>query len=553
MRHTELSRSTASFDDVVRYLKQTGQTVRDDGASAHQRLMTDGVTFAIMRRISRESVYTARTIDLAAAALRRALTELDPQWVLLPHVDRLDRLSLKVFARCVLMHTDLNGFEWHWWSTSDPLVPVEDGAGHFVQCRSEFLRTVARLVRPTLRRVGPIFPIKKPPQQQESLGQASVALVLQNYDACLSWCEGLMRLDDDAVEPRRILGLALLNVTKFEYAIDVWQSAVARRPTTAQSAQLSYLQGLVLAKRQHDLRRSDEHYIAGMATLDAASGPSDEDLALERAWLHNGLALNNAIRWRREPDKTSYYHAAFNTIQTAFHLVKGELTAPRTYLRYNLLANTAFLMEMAGEYERAIAVFRRAFDIDRILAHPSANSRMRSTLNYRIALLHSKAGNPRKALAHFDTAAASERDFGLWYTQERIERARGAVAFEAENLEAAVRYFASGLELSLANRSAEGAIENGRGCIQSLLASGAYDDARALHDRLVSEEGIALTGTAAPSSEQLMAVAINPPSPKLPAYIPEIDLEGAPSIDLNRFLGDAMRRESVSAASAWAG
>jgi hypothetical protein len=52
--------------------------------------------------------------------------------------------------------------------------------------------------------------------------------------------------------------------------------------------------------------------------------------------------------------------------------------------------------------------------------------------------------------------------------------------------------------------------------------------------------------------EPLDEVAPLPPSPKLPPYFPEIDLEGIPTIDLNRYLGTAAPSEA-SQATPWSG
>ena len=50
---------------------------------------------------------------------------------------------------------------------------------------------------------------------------------------------------------------------------------------------------------------------------------------------------------------------------------------------------------------------------------------------------------------------------------------------------------------------------------------------------MMSDLGGEPTLDALPAGER---PSLRPPSPKLPSYIPSIDLEGAPSTDLNRYL-----------------
>ena len=161
----------------------------------------------------------------------------------------------------------------------------------------------------------------------------------------------------------------------------------------------------------------------------------------------------------------------------------------------------------------------------------------RSTMGYRLAVLHYRAGRPEKARELLRAALVQLSEPEAWPIRERIERALGTAEFELGDWDAASATFRSGLERCRAARSADGTREHARGLAASLMRLGHREDAVRLFDDLRTTEGLECADheghDASPSPISPRPAA---PSSKLPPYIPEIDLEEIPVIDLNRFL-----------------
>src|ERR1700754_687875 len=82
---------------IENYLHEACPGEGGDGTNTHGQLLADSVAYAIMRRISRESFYTGRLIELAAKTINAILCSLpDCREVHVNHLDQLDRPSFKL-------------------------------------------------------------------------------------------------------------------------------------------------------------------------------------------------------------------------------------------------------------------------------------------------------------------------------------------------------------------------------------------------------------------------------------------------------------------------
>ncbi len=536
------------LDKLEDYLREACPGPSSDQAGSHGRLLTDSVTFAIMRRISRESFYTARVIDLSARLMNEILGRIPGcTRVHVEDVDRLDRPTLKALARAVLLVEQKHGFSWVWHSMSDPLAsPAGSGEGLFLASRKQLLRQLAEILSPTLCREAEPIPLSVGHGcSPAAIDQVSAALVLQNYDACFLWLEPLLQScgGPELAEGLRLLSLATVNIGRIREALEQLSLAEEKTDRGGRRAHLCYLQGLIEAKRGYDLAASTSHYQRGLAAL--GQGGAGEDLPLEQGWLLNGLALNEAILWRRNAAAVDHFHRAFSLERDAFGLVAEGKDPARTYLRFNLLANTTFLLEIQGNYPLAIDTFKKVFELE-LEDASEKRERWRSTVGYRIGVLHFRAGALEEAHRCLCDAAEQDSYTESWATQERILRARGLVELDLGSPEQAAGTFSQGLQICREARSAEGAREHGRGLLATLLANGKMREARDLAGCLASEEGVDLVSEGELDRARTgAALRPRPPSPKLPAYFPEIDLEGIPCTDLNRFLGKAQDRDQV--------
>ncbi|HKR11336.1 MAG TPA: hypothetical protein VJT15_04720 [Pyrinomonadaceae bacterium] len=539
------SEQRAEFARIDNYLEDVCPDASTQGNGNYGKLLTDSVAFAILRRISRESVYTARVIDLSARIINTALSHLPScTRVHVVDVDRIDRLTLKVLARAMLLLEPAHQFAWVWHSASDPTATSDEGGENiFLASRRQLLRQLVGILSPRLEYQSTTSALISDDTQNDEVStyDISAALVLQNYDACFLWCSAVLRngCNKEEDEVLRLMALAATNVGRLEEALGFLHAAEAKCVSPSRLGHILYLQGLIEAKRRYDLSSSNAHYQRGLAILDAEK-VENAAVRLERAWLFNGLALNEAILWRRSPIRTEHYERAFNLVRNAFDLVRDREDAAATYLKFNLLSNSAFLLEMSGKYDLAIDVLDKVFDFTPEQLR-SEYHRLRSNVDYRVGILHYRAGRLEDANRHLQVAAEHDDALQSWYTSERILRALGIVALDLGAVAEATAVFTKGLEMCQKARSAEGAREHARGLIAAHLLSGKQRQAQEVREDLLNEEAMdVVTIASVQSGESVQDVRPNPPSPKLPAYIPEIDLEGIPEIDLNRFLGKAL-------------
>jgi tetratricopeptide (TPR) repeat protein len=356
-------------------------------------------------------------------------------------------------------------------------------------------------------RLQPINPSSTPKRDE-----LAADLVQQNYDRLFALVDETW--DVSLVDRTRLIALAALNVGDLGTAQSVLASAEDQAREGPTGAHICYLQGLVAAKREYDLRASDAHHRRGLSHLGSVK---DDESSLERAWLFNGLALNNALYWRRNPGNGQYFRQAFEQVQAAFSLIRSLNDAPAAYLRFNLIANTTFLLEMRGAYTEAAQTFERAFNVH------DQDIELSTTLMYRIGTLWLRAGDLHKARLYLCRAATGSA--GDWWSHEVVLRALGALEYASGRVSQAVDQYLQGARCSIDARARRGSLHHVKSiqniapgstveqeCVQELLQSGV------LRQELDTYQPLAL------------------PS-KLPAYVPEIDLESLPVLDLNRFLG----------------
>ncbi|MHC2275458.1 tetratricopeptide (TPR) repeat protein [Bradyrhizobium diazoefficiens] len=509
---------------------------------AFARILTDGVAFSILRRISRESIHTSPLIQNGAVLLNKILRQLPYQQVVLPCVDKLDRPSLKVFARAALLLQKNDEFAWVWQFSSDviadkPRTLIEEVRRDFFshlfvvispsvdQARSranKFTQTEAMAVQP-----------KKP---TPSFEQISSALVLQNYCGCLDMLDSTPNNIPES-ERNRITALVAVNVGRLDIALSSLDRA-AQGTVGPRAAHLSYLKGLIHAKRQYDLTISDHCYREGLASLDnnSTSIDGDSDPDLERAWLHNGLALNSAIRFRRAGCPARLSKVAFDELMSAFNLVREGSSAARLYLRFNIVSNMSLLMELQREYDVAIALLEQAFGDLRSRDHHET-LRWRVSHDYRVAILNLRRGAvdiASKSLMQIAHASDNSTEHSL---HERVLRGLGEAQLASQRYLDAEQSFRTGVEIGQRYRFENSVWHHGAGVVSALIGSGNRAGAEEFASFLHHEEEINLVSEDPSLGCNIDNVRPPPVSTKLPAYYPEIDLEDVPKLDLNRFLG----------------
>jgi tetratricopeptide (TPR) repeat protein len=539
---TRLRPYSAPEDDadirrIQNYLNHLLPTASGDAPSNYGGALAQWVAYAILRRISRESASSSRLIDLSARTINRIVSRIpDCQAVCVRNADTLDRPSLKIVARAMLLLRKEDRFTWRVHSQTNPASlggEPETPYPLYLASRHAFLRHIFEITRPRVEPNGEPRSLTPPQRVEEpSVYGASVALVMQDYDQCFLICEALLSgsAAGGCEEAYRLLALASVNAGDTGAAMRALQIAEGLASSPARKAHLAYLQGLIAAKRTYSLAESNRHYHRGLEWIErSATADTLEDPPLEQAWLLNGLALNEAILARSSPAGAADRHLseAFAYEQRAFALVREGDSRARGYLRFNLLANLAFLLEMQGAYLHAIQLLQRAFGDETGGDGPESRD-ARYTLQYRAAVLHHRAGQHREALELLRKASAFEPFPENWAARQRILYALGAVASETGRFDEAREAFCEGLELCRAARSAAGFRDHLTGLARTLQSMGHMAEYEQTLARAGQEEDMSFSGAdlAAPFSI----------APKLPAYVPEVDLEDIPAVDINRYL-----------------
>ncbi|MEN2977389.1 hypothetical protein WG924_09510 [Tistrella sp. 25B02-3] len=513
-------------------------------------ILGDGGALAALRRVSRESAGSALMIDTAGRLVADALEWLGPVTVITPDVTRIDRPSLKVLARgCLLAPAD-SRVTWIWRQSRDSGFSTDAGAamaddvadGVFGRLAADSRDDLLATLRAILR-VSPVVTSDTAAGPSGAAGPLWVSartvagacawLSTQNYDAGLWWAAGLTR---SSVDDHRLIALILTNLGLHDQAIDQLTAGHDKARHATLRAHLLYMQALIWSKRKFDLARSEDCIARAHQALDAALADDPGDVAMERAWLHNGQAMNALLvaRFAGRPVAEAF-PLSYDHLTRAFAGVTRGHTPDRTYLRFNLLGNMSNLMEIRGEYAVALDLLTKTFDEDLTARIDDGGLSRAAQLCMRAGLM-ARSGDPASALPLFATAhqlvTAANRPLSV----EILARSLGTTQLRLGLADQARTVFTAGLDQALASRGAVGARIHGAGLATCHLRQGRPDQALDLVMRLGDEDGLWLVPPDAAHARDLSALA--PPSSfsSLPTSLPEIDLEGLHGVSIARVL-----------------
>lgn len=510
-------------------------------------LSAHAVTFAIVRRISRESLHTATQIDGTARfilAARRSCPGLAKPWcMIVRNFDLLDRPSLRILYRMMRLAVPADGLRLVALCTGNPLAMVGAPEGldlrsRMATARGRIYQRVAADLKPTMIHLddaaGLALPEPLPPfaVEDDYVLRTAENLVEQNYDQAYLLAEcGLRHAGAQQVHADlwRLTGLVDANVGEYTAARICIERALELAPAPTLRAHLNYLVGLLLTKRDYDLDGADGYFQTGLQVLEREAA-DDAATAFERAWLHNGRALVATLRAKRLPpseQSTVLEQVVLREIE-AFGQVATGKEPHLVYLRHNLLANIAFLLEILKRYPDAINFWTKAFG--QYLGKGSGQ-RFEPVYLYRVGMLQWRDGRQAESLESLRASLRGIRTLGERFLEERVLYALGYVALDAGTWTEAAAIFQEGLELAWDLRSWDACASHAIGLHRAATQSGdrvLADDAFRVLERLSHQSTL--------SAEQLLQQSLRQPSPKLPAYLPAIDLEPSPEVDLNRYL-----------------
>lgn len=533
--------------------------------------LAESVTFAITRRISRESHEAAIIIDRVARTLlevrRRCASYATGLTLVIPGLERWDRPSLRCLYRAVLLARADDRFSV--LATTGPLreydsAPPGDPWSRIGPARARFLAqlrstgVVRSIDFPELsveaEQPTPVEPTShddqddQPARFRRVLLSMGNGLVMQNYERVFLLARQALRIaadDEQHAQVRRLIGIADVQLENFAAGTEELGRAAELTTDPAFAAHLHYLRGLIETKRSYDLDGAATHYGQGLAVLDSAQPDQrNAECDLERAWLYNGQALVCALRAKAETHsgkREKLLTEAFNLEFDAFAKVRTVRGAAQAYLRHNLMANITFLLEISHRFDEAVKFWGGAFE--HYLA--SDSQRFRAAYDTRLGLLLAKAGRPDEGVEILVSARMTCAASGDRFGEEELCLKLGYAYTVAGKPALAYEAYRAGLRLAHELREADICVDALAGMLCCLGILEAHEEFATLRDTVIRAlPGTVLAGQLRALAEDLdparalaaAGVRLPSPSPKQRAYIPSVDLEGRPSQDLNRYL-----------------
>lgn len=537
--------------------------------------LSEAVTFAVTRRISRESHQSAQIIDRAAQALLRSRRDCpsfgDGLTLVIDDLHAWDRPSLRCLYRMVALarpadRISVIGFADAMEQPTD--ANLDDPGSRIPVARQRFFQRLGSAQPVRLVTVAPAdpsgargevggAPAKQPVESEREdvpgrydllLLAMGDALVFQNYERVFDLARFALHRaadPDQEAQARRLIAIADAQLDDFGLAAENLGRAVRLTPDPDFAAHLHYLTGLIATKRHYDLDGADAAYQRGLAALGDPGDEEDVGRRVERAWLHNGQALVLALRAKAASDAESrqrFLAAAFDLELRAFSLVRGVPGAAPAYLRHNLMANLTFLLEISGRIDEAVSFWRRAFE-----AYLAGDSRaFQVAFDARMGLLLVKAGKVDDGVAMLRKARQVAEELSDQFGEEELCLKLGYAHTVRGDLRKAYLCYLDALRLGSRLREPDICLDAFVGMMWVLADADATEEftamcgivARAVPDSSLVQRLTEVTGTELAPAEVLTTAGLPrpKPSPKLRAYIPGVDLEGTPTQDLNRYL-----------------
>ncbi len=558
-RHDFMAYSTIEsiWHQILEYSEQSGieWNVIEEARHAFNQLMnswkrldmnSDSIIYSIIRRISRESNTTAKWIDQTAEKmvnLLQAIAKYNKKRVLIiiEKAEWIDRPSIRLINRLYkLMPFGEIAFIFRFEHAVPLETELHDPFSIHTSIAVARARIFKRLAAEQLPRiyksVVPVATYENCDYETSSYGilaDAALALVTQNYENAYLACSTAFQQETIHEEAYRICGLVHANLSLYDQAYQLFLKAADNARSMPVKAHIDCLCALLAVKRFYNLDVANRHYQTALTLTD----DSDEQNRLERGWVYNGMSFMDTVAASRlsGADKQKQLESVFHRERMAFQLIKQDNNPGALYLRYNLLSNMTFLLEIKGDYPNALKMWENAFE--RLIGS-------QHTYQYRTGMLAWKAGVVDKAfdcLLKAKEIAIEQKDR---LDLEGINEALGYVFYCHKEYDQAIYHYSKGVELS---RSLAHWPEFKRQAI-GLLKSAAYSNVMTLESvwknvqtlandpRIPEEDQTFFSNSVLELSAQLPSVTLKMPKSKLSSYHPSVDLEMIPDVDMNDFL-----------------
>jgi hypothetical protein len=295
----------------------------------------------------------------------------DPLHVSIDNWELADRPSLRLIAR-IIMVARFDNFSISWefksiGSREDIKRPESPWRRLFLSNFSAYTGTCAEVSQSPM------------PALCADIGTATTALVDMNWDLLIP-SPGYPGTPN--VQLRLQYALALANVGANAESLEIITKILNKDSLSKEfRAHLHYLKGLLQTKRFRESRAALDTFGQGIAAL---RDPASEAGAVILGWLKNGAALAKCTLYLSttsadSAERTRSMMEIFEEEAQVYHDLEGNHEA--SYLRYNILANMGFLLELAHDLKSALQFWSSAF--------PGISA---DALSYRKGILQMKAG-----------------------------------------------------------------------------------------------------------------------------------------------------------------
>lgn len=502
----------------------------DSSGGLEQAAQKNGDALAALRRISRESAESSTLIDRAARSLTVALARLKITHLVILNAERMDRPSLKMLARACLIAPTNAQTRWIW---TEARMPVTHAGSTFAMrhnlmqhSRHGILSAIRTTLDPLQHKQATDLPILKTPKPRDvpdfGIGGAVGRLANLNYDGAADW---IAQQSDPDIDTCRLAALLMVNIGLNDAAVDALTHAISLNAAPTLQCHMWYVSGLIWSKRMYNVAQSNRCFDLAEAALEKASENDAGDPAMERAWVHNGRAMNALLtaRFTGRPIKDAF-PVAFDHLRRASELVREGSSRDRIYLRYNLLGNMSNLMEIGGNHALALELLNRTFEED--LAKGSANERewLAQQRCMRAALM-ARSGDPAAAAPVFENARALMLETDRPIGAEALARSLATSLYQSGDFARACTFFTKGIEEATRLRSRLGLETHLAGLAACLVEMGKHGDALDLLWHHSTAEDVWPVESAALARGDLSGLQIRDTYYGLPLSIPEVDLE----------------------------
>ncbi|NER50630.1 MAG: tetratricopeptide repeat protein [Symploca sp. SIO1A3] len=553
-QHQPFASAARIIEQLIRlaplsYKKQLAEVRSAMNVLVASHLRTSNIAqLAALRRVSRESIDTALIIDKVTREINEVLRVIaGGRTIVVPAADRLDRSTLKILARSMLLLQESDPLTWEWRLKSVPeefsrVDNTHAPQGLWTATRTNFMTKLQALLDPQIQTIGSgsvDYDHEQMKSSHHSLADISAALVLQNYDSCFLWASqhpDIETVSGDSVDLWRAVAIAAVNTGHYRSALEFLERAYLEAPTATLRAHTSYLQGLIVAKRVYSIEESNKLYERGIRELESITHDDPGDPELEEAWILNGFALNNLLSVRlKGHDVAIVSKKTFSLLQQAFDLVREGGSPGRVYLRFNLLRNMSHFLEIQQHYDFALKTWQETFKdlIEEVSGHEHVG---RATINYRLGYLHYKANRFSEAARFLNTALESIKVVGCDFRTLHILRAIGTVALARKQFDEASEAFTRGIKLGLKHRI----LLDSRYHLQSLalthVSAGCKAKAYEVLDWMRAEEPEIFEDKEVEQKTTLGLWKLPKLNSSLPNSVPEIDLEDTPFLPVGKVL-----------------